>query len=108
MIERHEARIILPTYYHDGDHIKHAGVHRKYFEAELIRLFEGFTRTSGWGSWFNPKTGEAETEAVDIYDIAIDVVDGSILMSLADEMREKLHQQVIYVRLPSTGVGFVG
>jgi hypothetical protein len=100
MIEKREARIILPAP-HKGLEPKQAqewaNVHGRVM-AVLTETFGGATVYDAEGIWKDPSDGAFVREIVRIYDVAIHSHQAPMLETIALDAGKELGQKTVYVR----------
>lgn len=104
MTEKREARIIAPQRDNDGREVEAA---LQSLEQSLSHSFGGFTRTAGYGGWFDG--GKVVKEAVHVYDVACDLTSDTAvkLRHIAVGLLRDARQQAVYLRYPNGHVEIV-
>ena len=94
-----EARIVVPTTTITNPH--------KEIISDLIREFGGFTGFNVFGGWLGPSGPEYEYGVA--FDIAVpdNAETHDKLEALAKNIKERLKQDAVYLRLPNGEVKFI-
>lgn len=106
-----EARIVMPAAHALPGKEHEASIAHERLRRALCNTFGGYTSTRGTGGWVAPD-GTDVTEAVIIYDVAVDTVSRSEAFShklalIALEAGRALGQHSVYVRYPHGVVAII-
>ena len=97
------AKIILPDWGNDKQPLF---MEHRQLQAELLKRWGGWTRTTGTGSWRDDEDREVK-EPVSVYLIAMSPADAPTLRALAARTARAAKQTCVMIVTPNGDVDFV-